>query len=142
MSEQLTRHLDRSFGLYRDLIESLPADSLDKKLPDLPSSPIGNQLWCVVGTRESYGQAIEGGEWKGWACSLSDYAKDNVAGKLAESAERVIEVLAAVDLDDARSDYALELLEHETQHQGQLIRYLYGLRLEIPASWKERWALD
>ena len=142
MSERITRHLDRSFGLYGDLIESLPADALDKKLPDLPSSPIGNQLWCVVGTRESYGKAIEAGEFTGWACSLSDYAKDNVAGKQAESAKGVIEVLAAVDLDDVRNDYALELLEHETQHHGQLIRYLYGLRLDIPANWKERWALD
>ena len=110
--------------------------------PHLPSSPIGNQLWCVVGTRESYGKAIEDGEWQGWACSLSDYAKDNVASKLAESADSVIEVLSSVELDDARSDFALDLLEHETQHQGQLIRYLYGLRLDIPPSWKERWALD
>ena len=52
MSDRITQHLDCSFGLYGDLIESLPADALDKKLPDLPSSPIGNQLWCVVGTRE------------------------------------------------------------------------------------------
>jgi len=34
------------------------------------------------------------------------------------------------------------LLEHEAQHHGQLIRYLYGLRLPIPASWKSRYALE
>lgn len=142
MSDRLTQHLGRAFALYRDLIDGLPADALDQKLPDLPSSPIGQQLWCVVGTRESYGKAIEHGEWKGWACSLDGYARDAVASKLAASAEGVLKVLDAVDLDDARSDYAVDLLEHEAQHQGQLIRYLYGLRLDIPQSWKDRWALD
>jgi hypothetical protein len=33
-------------------------------------------------------------------------------------------------------------LSTRLSHQGQLIRYLYGLRLDIPASWKERRALD
>ncbi|MDP6605350.1 MAG: hypothetical protein QF664_03690 [Dehalococcoidia bacterium] len=142
MSDRLIQRLDRAFELYHDLIDGLPADALGQKLPDLPSSPIGNQLWCVVGTRESFGKAIEHGEWKGWDCSLDGYARDAVASKLAASGERVLEVLGAVDLDDTRSDYALDLLEHETQHQGQLIRYLYGLRLDIPQSWKDRWALD
>jgi uncharacterized damage-inducible protein DinB len=34
------------------------------------------------------------------------------------------------------------LLEHEVQHHGQLIRYLYGLGIERPESWKQRYALD
>lgn len=33
-------------------------------------------------------------------------------------------------------------LEHEAAHQGQLIRYLYGLRLAIPESWRKRYALS
>ena len=43
---------------------------------------------------------------------------------------------------DLASGLILDLLEHEAAHQGQLIRYLYGLRLPIPASWKARYALD
>jgi hypothetical protein len=35
----------------------------------------------------------------------------------------------------------LDLLEHEAQHHGQLIRYLYALKLAIPDSWKARYAL-
>ena len=32
--------------------------------------------------------------------------------------------------------FALDLLEHEAAHHGQLIRYLYGLDLPIPETWK------
>jgi hypothetical protein len=35
----------------------------------------------------------------------------------------------------------IDLLEHEAGHHGQLIRYLYGLRREIPESWKKKYAL-
>ena len=38
--------------------------------------------------------------------------------------------------------WCLDLLEHETQHQGQLIRYVYGLKYKFPKSWAERWALE
>jgi len=44
--------------------------------------------------------------------------------------------------DVTRWGLALDLLEHEAAHQGQLIRYLYGLALPIPASWKRRYALE
>lgn len=37
--------------------------------------------------------------------------------------------------------FAIDLLEHEAAHQGQLIRYLYALKLTIPPSWKARYAL-
>ena len=54
-------------------------------------------------------------------------------------------MLAAVDDVDADDDdrlrFVLRLLEHESAHQGQLIRYLYGLQLPIPAGWKDRYAL-
>jgi len=36
----------------------------------------------------------------------------------------------------------LDLFEHETQHQGQMIRYVYGLGLHFPKSWIDRWALE
>ena len=36
----------------------------------------------------------------------------------------------------------LALLEHEAQHQGQLIRYVYALDYTFPESWASRWALS
>ena len=43
---------------------------------------------------------------------------------------------------DDRSRLLVDLLEHEVAHQGQLIRYLCGLRLSIPAGWKAKYALS
>ena len=44
--------------------------------------------------------------------------------------------------DAAPWGLVLDLLEHEAAHHGQLIRYLYGLDLPIPDSWKRKYALD
>jgi hypothetical protein len=137
---------ERSFGLYRDLVASLREADLDSKLPGLRSNTLGQQLWCVVGARESYSRAIRAGAWAGFSCSL-DYDrtadKDAVLEALQRSEEAVVEALAGFDgEDDARVRLILDLLEHEAQHHGQLIRYLYGLNLEIPESWKTRYALE
>jgi len=137
---------ERSFGLYRDLVESLSEADLDSKLLGLRSNTLGQQLWCVVGARESYSRAIRAGAWAGFSCSL-DYDrtadKDAVREALQRSEEAVSEALATFNgEDDARVRLILDLLEHEAQHHGQLIRYLYGLNLEIPESWKARYALE
>jgi hypothetical protein len=135
-----------SFSLYDELVAELPEASLAEKLPGLPSNAIGEQLWCVVGARESFARAIEAGEWSGFTCSLSAAGtreRDAVAVALSGSAADVLAAIDRLDAsDDARCRLALRLLEHEAAHHGQLIRYLYGLRLSIPAGWKERYALD
>jgi spore coat protein CotF len=33
----------------------------------------------------------------------------------------------------------MDLLEHEIQHHGQLIRYIYGNKLTFPNGWKQRY---
>jgi hypothetical protein len=66
-----------------------------------------------------------------------------VAQALGRSEEAVSQVLERLETyGDAQSRLLLDLLEHEAQHHGQLIRYLYGLELAIPPSWKSRYALD
>ena len=86
-------------------------------LGDLKSNSIGSQLWCIVGTRESYARAIEAGEWTGWACSLMAFSGDVIRPGLGASADLVRSQLTG-DLDEARQDLALQLLEHEAQHMG------------------------
>jgi hypothetical protein len=139
----LRTRLNRSFGLFRDLAESLDEAALASRLPGIPSNTIGLQLWCVVGARESYARAIEAGEWRGFACSLESPTEPGpVAAALSRSAGALIALLGPIEsFDDGRAGLLLDLLEHEAAHQGQLIRYLYSLRLPIPASWKARYAL-
>ncbi len=143
LARSLIGSFDRSFGLYRDLLASLGDGALGKPLGELPSNTIGQQLWCVVGARESYARAIAAHRWSGFACSLEDTGDPaQVAEAVARSEAVVRSALAeAPSFDESQARLALDLLEHEAQHHGQLIRYLYGLRLSIPDSWKARYAL-
>lgn len=134
---------ERSFALYRDLIESVDVAVLDSRLPGLRSNTLGQQLWCVVGARESYRRAIAANEWAGFSCSLETTTdKTLVANALSRSAALVREVLTTIEIfTEIQNRLVIDLLEHEAAHQGQLIRYLYGLELTIPDSWKARYAL-
>ena len=143
-SSSIGTSFERSFRMYRDLLGVLDARTLTSRLPGVPSNSIGAQLWCVVGARESYARAIEAGAWAGFTCSLDEPGDpERVAAALESSAAMVASVLRSEErLNDVQERFVLDLLEHEAQHHGQLIRFLYGLRLPIPASWKDRYALD
>ncbi|MEI7973482.1 MAG: hypothetical protein WCH11_03855, partial [Bdellovibrio sp.] len=46
------------------------------------------------------------------------------------------------ELSEPEIKFLLDLLEHEAQHHGQLARYLYGLKVGVPQSWKDRYNFD
>lgn len=145
LSEVVQGSLARSVGLYDELIGTLSDATLRERLPGLPSNTIGQQLWCVVGARESYGRAIRAGRWVGFECSVDGArcaVQEEMAASLRRSGQEILDIVAGAT-DDAQAEAPLivDLLEHEAAHQGQLIRYLYGLKLPIPAGWKSRYAL-
>lgn len=141
MNEKLKTRLDRAFALTSDLVTHLGEGDLRLDLQNLPSNRISGQLWCIVGARESYTRAIETGGWKGFTCSLTAHdTKQSVRAALEATQGR----LAGVDfapLTDPQLDYAWDLLEHELQHHGQLIRFVYGNGLTFPVSWTERYTV-
>lgn len=145
LAQSLRDTIGRSMALYDDLVTALPEEALGMDLPGLPSNTVGAQLWCVVGARESYARALDAGAWSGFSCSLTAtgaLSRPAVQAALAASAETVATRLGGLEsFDDTRLRLVFDLLEHEAAHQGQLIRYLYGLRLTIPDSWKRRYAL-
>jgi hypothetical protein len=140
VTAQLPAHLDGMFAMYEELAAALPDEAFEERLPNIRSNSVGAQLWCVVGARESYARAIAAGEWSGFACSLGGDTAPVVRPALGTSAAAAREAVNG-DLDDARADLALSLLEHEAQHAGQLLRYLFALDLEIPERWKTYFAL-
>jgi uncharacterized damage-inducible protein DinB len=144
MRQQVIDHLAAMGRAHRELVESLLEEDLSKKLADR-SNTIGAQLWCVVGARESYARAIESDGWVGFSCSLSDedaISKKQVVEALARSETLLAETAGSVDWTETRDGLLLDLLEHEAQHQGQIIRYMYALGRSFPESWVGRWALD
>lgn len=145
MHERVIERLQVRMASYEDLVALLPQGALLAELP-VPSNTIGAQLWCVVGARESYARAIQGGAWSGFSCSLTAEAARRTDGVLATLRSSSADVMRALgDLGGpaaaAREGFVVDLLEHEAQHQGQLIRYVYGLGYEFPDSWRSRWAL-
>lgn len=144
MPDLIDQHLDAVFALYDELAAALDGEQLRASLP-VPSNPIGMQLWCVVGARETWARSLESGFWGPFNCSIASFADTHEAkvmqAKLADSAAAFREAAAAASDDDIRVDLKLGLLEHESQHLGQLLRYLLGLEMDVPAGWKKRFAL-
>ena len=144
MRTAVVREIEALAGGHSELAEQLPAAAFDAKLP-VRSNSIGAQFWCVVGARESYSRALEHGAWQGFSCSLDSNAtgdKQQVERALAKSLREFGDLIAGLEWTEDRDRLLLALLEHEAQHQGQLIRYVYGLDLEFPQSWVTRWALE
>jgi len=144
MQKQVLAHLGARFLAHRELVLALPEKAFQAKLP-VRSNNIGAQYWCVVGARQSYTRAIAAGEWAGFKCSLSSQdvkVKQKVLDALDQSAADFDQVAGQVEWTVPRTELLLALFEHETQHQGQLIRYVYGLGYKFPTSWIERWALE
>ena len=144
--EVVRSNLRRSASLYDALIDVLPEAALVEGLPRVRSNTIGEQLWCVIGARESYGRAITAGEWKGFSCSVTKKqcsTKADLTMSLASSGVILVEVVSdEEEFTDAQHQLIMDVLEHEAAHQGQLIRFLYALNLPFPDSWKSRYSLD
>ncbi len=143
MRNTVLRHLDDLTRGQGELAEGLPPEAFVADL-GAGSNTIGAQFWCVVGARESYQQALIEGAWAGFNCSLTSADAEEpakVVSALAESRSRLLETMPDLDWTAEREELLQSLVEHEAQHQGQLIRYVYALGYEFPQSWKERWAL-
>lgn len=146
MISLLRSRLEQTQHLYDDLVRELTPELLASRLGDLPSNTIGQQLWCVIGARESFPAAARAGAWQGFDCSLeSEQLADAAAvgAALTRSAVDMDSWVRDLELSDEDSlRYALALLEHETMHHGQLLRYMYALGISRPPRWQELYALD
>lgn len=145
MDKILRGRLQQSMLLTDSLAEALDQASLQHRNGDTPSATIGSQFWCVVGARESYSAGIAAGHWTGFSCSLGRaQAKQPSAVQtaLTRSRNAVLDVLTEHADSEGRTTLAFDLLEHESQHQGQLIRYFYTNRIAFPVDFAKRYALQ
>ena len=141
MNQKLKENLKRAFQLTKSLVIHLDEKSLVLDLPNLPSNRIAGQLWCMVGARESMLKGIEKGGWQGFSCSLATpRVKQSVLVALDATLAR-LEALDFSEFSDKQLALAFDLLEHEVQHHGQLIRYVYGNGLTFPESWHARYTV-
>ena len=138
---ELNERVARALALADAMARAVSEGALASKLPSVKSNALGDQFWCILGARESYLRAAEAGKWVGFDCSLD-----------AEGTRRPATLVSALDAAGAKwravlqagapGTFALDLLEHEIQHHGQLIRYFYALGLEFPKEFSDRYALS
>ncbi|MBX3048923.1 MAG: hypothetical protein KIT46_01320 [Anaerolineales bacterium] len=143
--ETLRTRLVQAAELTNSLAAQLSAEQLQSYNGEAPSNSIGGQFWCVVGARESYARAFTAGEWQGFSCSLQDIqTPGSVQAALADSQTALLNALAVTEQpwDEARLKILYDLLEHEAQHHGQLIRYFYANSIPFPADFAHRYALS
>lgn len=139
MSDIVNTRLQLAFSLTKDFVSLLDNEQLLLKIPGVRSNSISSQLWCVVGARESYLEAINKGEWVGFNCSLSeDFGRDDILLAL-DSTSDSLNGLSSIE--EGHLELYLKLLEHEVQHHGQLIRYVYANELGFPESWSRRYTV-
>lgn len=143
----LTERVSRSLRLSSDLAAALDSPALGCRNGTSKSNTIGQQFWCVIGARESYAKAILQSNWQGFACSLTkDDVHDVTAirAALERSRELVlasIEQVGAAGWNEKQIGYILDIIEHEAQHHGQLIRFYYSNKIEFPRSLSARYSL-
>lgn len=141
MSTQLLHKTIAAFQLTLDLVTSIEASFLHKKLPNLKSNKIGQQFWCIIGARESYIKAIENEKWIGFSCSLENsFSKEEIITKLNESALKWKQ-FEGNELSEKQKTILLDLYTHEIQHHGQLIRFCYALEIKFPKSWNNKYTV-
>lgn len=141
MRLKLKEKLERAFRLTHDLAAHLDESTLSLDLPGLPSNQISGQFWCIIGARESYIQGIKIGSWQGFSCSLkTPLIKSSVLTALEESLQQLVAIDFSA-LSENQIELAFALLEHEVQHHGQLIRFVYANRLTFPPSWNQRYTV-
>ncbi len=136
MRDKIVEKLAARFGAYQELIAQADDTLLQQKLEIAKHKSLAEHLWCVVGARESYTKALAAGAWQGFACSLTSFTQADFETGLRESAERALATIAAIDTwSDEHNELLATLAEHEVMHEGQIIRHVYGLGRELPASW-------
>ena len=150
--EQIISHWRDLRGRTYDLLDVLQHEDLAKTLPFPESATLYNQLWCMLGTTESFAERIAAGSWQGWSSSLSSGPHQVALAEIREHLQRsdatLIEALGQHDLMKPFADGTsplriyFRLVEHEAHHHGQLINFIFALNLPIPQSWADEWALS
>ncbi len=142
MKHVLIKRFDSLFSLTTDLAHIIEEPEYQSKLSTVRSNSFGEQLLCIVGARESYLQQIKSAGEFTFSCSVSDSSnKFKIMQALHMSAQQVIQYAKENPTDEQVAEILFKILEHEAQHHGQLIRYVYGNDWQFPESWKSHYTV-
>jgi hypothetical protein len=138
----LKQRVLQALSLTDDFYNTINDDCLRLKISNVSSNTIGEQAYCIIGARESYLKSLEIGHWAGFHCSLTDSNnKTKIISKLEQTHTNIERFLKDNSIGDINYNLIFDLLEHEVQHHGQLIRYAYANKIDFPKSWNIRYTV-
>ncbi|MEQ8992987.1 MAG: hypothetical protein RLO46_14290 [Pseudomonadales bacterium] len=139
MREKILQSIKARIQSYSEFVATIDSADLGAKLDVPKDKSVAEHLWCIVGARESYARALAAGAWQGFSCSMKIYDREHFENALATSGEVLLSAIQGVpEWSSEHDELLLAVAEHEVMHEGQIIRHMYGLGRELPASW--RWA--
>ncbi|WP_456278964.1 hypothetical protein [Bacillus sp. AK128] len=140
--ELIRQRLLQALSLTDDFFNHINEGCLGLRISDAPSNTIGEQAYCIIGARESYLKALKVGHWAGFDCSLIETNDQTLLISKLEETHRNIEIfLIDSSVGEINYNLLIDLLEHEVQHHGQLIRYAYANKIQFPKSWNIRYTV-
>ncbi|MBE4909912.1 hypothetical protein IMZ08_17900 [Bacillus luteolus] len=140
--EILKQRVLQALGLTDDFYNHINEGCLGLKISDVPSNTFGEQAYCIIGARESYLKALKLGQWAGFDCSLiQTNDKTLISSKLEETHRNIENFLQDNCIGEINNNLLIDLLEHEVQHHGQLIRFAYANKIKFPKSWNIRYTV-
>lgn len=145
MNSILKNRLAKALELTEVLCGQLVDPQLAFKMDSSRSNSIGLQFWCVAGARESYVRAFAASAWQGFSCSLSrtDLEKtESISTALRSSRLELLALIEDLEESTIRASILFDLLEHEVQHHGQLIRFFYANGIDFPGEFARRYSLS
>ncbi len=138
----LIQRMHKALSLTYDFYHHIREEHLELKISELPSNTIGEQAYCLIGARESYLNALVKGQWIGFSCSLTSTTdKSIILSKLLATQANIENYLQENSLSEMSYPFLFDLLEHEVQHHGQLIRFAYANKIGFPKSWNDRYTV-
>lgn len=140
--EILKQRVLQALCLTNDFYNHINEGCLGLRIIDVPSNTIGEQAYCIIGARESYLKALKQGQWGGFNCSLIETnVKTLISSKLEETHRNIEIFIQDNNIAEINNNLLIDLLEHEVQHHGQLIRYAYANKIQFPTSWSIRYTV-
>ncbi|WP_100372326.1 hypothetical protein [Bacillus sp. FJAT-45037] len=140
--EIVKQRILQALTLTDDFYNHIEDGCLSLRITDVPSNTIGEQAYCIIGARESYLKAFRVGQWNGFVCSLTDSNnKPLITSKLKETQTNIEKYFQDISIGEMNANILIDLLEHEVQHHGQLIRFAYANKIEFPKSWNVRYTV-
>ncbi|MEB1808886.1 MAG: hypothetical protein LPK26_16630 [Bacillaceae bacterium] len=138
----LKQRVLQAMNLTDDFYNHINDGCITLRILDVPSNTIGEQAYCIIGARESYLKSLKIGHWVGFDCSLNDSKDKTLINSILEETHANIErFLRETSIDQMNTSLLFDLLEHEVQHHGQLIRYAYANKIDFPKSWNIRYTV-